>query len=294
MLPDAVSLFFFTARERYSILLRRRAGHAVWTEDPVFLHNRFCNVFREDDKTTAWFREHIREPLRDRPQEVLLATVAFRWFNRIETMQRIFANLSDKGDMGVAEVFSSWRELGIKDILRHVSPVVTGAYIIKTPDGMNKLDGVLWCIEQVADDIGRIRGELHHATLQHAVRTLCEYPYLGPFMAYQIVCDLKSTCVLEDARDRMSWAQVGPGSTRGLGRLRTRDPERFSRGSQADRLFMIEMMKELLALSQDATYWPSDWPRWEMSDVQHWLCELDKYCRVQEGGRMKQKYERKI
>ena len=58
--------YFGFVRERYRILLQRRAGKPKpWTADRVLQEHYFTNVFREDDKTTVWFREHIREPLRD-------------------------------------------------------------------------------------------------------------------------------------------------------------------------------------------------------------------------------------
>ena len=55
-----------------------------WTEDPIFREYKFTNAFRERDKTTVWFRENIRNPLKLEP-EVYMATVIFRWFNLIET-----------------------------------------------------------------------------------------------------------------------------------------------------------------------------------------------------------------
>lgn len=293
MRTEAVEQFFATARERQLIYMRREAGEQVWTKDPVFLVNRFCNVFREQDRTTQWFKEHIREPLRDEPREVLLGTIAFRWFNRIETWDRILSNLSDKGDMDVNEVFSSWPKLDIKGILRNISPVVTGAYVIKTPDGMSKLDGVLWCINQAVPRISQMADYFQTTkSLEWATRELTKLPYMGPFMAYQVVCDLKSTCLLEDATDRMTWAQVGPGSARGLGRLLNGNPHHFNRAAQAQQTEMIEMMRLLLAATTPGHLWPSHFPTWELSDIQHWLCEYDKYCRVLEGGKMKQVYRR--
>ncbi len=75
---SAVTQFFATARERYRILLRRRARQPwPWTSDRIFRENRFCNVFREDDRTTQWFREHLRDPLSEQPDRVLAATVGF-------------------------------------------------------------------------------------------------------------------------------------------------------------------------------------------------------------------------
>jgi hypothetical protein len=66
MSEHAVANFFRFARERYKIKLAKDAGKpAPWTKDPVLATAYFCNVFREDDRTTVWFREEVRNKLRN-------------------------------------------------------------------------------------------------------------------------------------------------------------------------------------------------------------------------------------
>ena len=80
--------YFSTARERYRIKLRREAGQEQpWTEDPVLQEWRFCQVHREEDKTTVWFRENIRRHMIG--IRAVEACIIFRWFNRIETGELI-------------------------------------------------------------------------------------------------------------------------------------------------------------------------------------------------------------
>jgi len=58
--------FFKWMVDRHEIFLKKEEGRPKpWTQDKIFLENKFCNPFRENDKTTVWFRENIREPLRD-------------------------------------------------------------------------------------------------------------------------------------------------------------------------------------------------------------------------------------
>ena len=285
--------YFATARERYRILRERRAGApAPWTTDPVFKEWRFCNVHRENDKTTAWFRTHVRNPLPDLLSEdpnvhpetdgllrMVMATVAFRWFNRIETGERIKDLLLNGWDSTVA-----------RKRLRGVSPVVTGAYIIKGRDGMPKLDGVLACI----DDAQRMLPSMIRGwgdSLHGAWKDLQDIPYLGRFMAYEIVSDLRWTPVLDMADDIHTWANAGPGCARGLGRIFYQDKWKFNRNSRVDQIVMLELMREILECSKDPQYWPQNWQPWEMREVEHWACEFDKYCRVaHDGERMKQRY----
>ena len=77
--------FFSFINERHLIHLRRLRGEEFpWTKDLILQKYKFTNVFRENDKTTVWFKENIREPLKDE-QDVILATIIFRWFNLIAT-----------------------------------------------------------------------------------------------------------------------------------------------------------------------------------------------------------------
>ena len=126
--------FFTTARERERIRLRRMAGElAPWTDDPVFRDWRFCNVYREHDRTTEWFHREVRCHLNG--LAVVEATVIFRWFNLIETGERIKDLL-----------LTGWNSEEARRRLTGVRPLVTGAYQIKTFNGMDKLEGALRAI----------------------------------------------------------------------------------------------------------------------------------------------------
>ncbi len=283
MSESGIDKFFAIARERYSILLKRRAGlPKPWSDDPIFQTEYFCNIFREDDRTTTWFRENVRDALRDDPKEVLAAIVAFRWFNKIETGEKIKEFL-----------LGEWDQVKVFNKLMNQKPVVTGAYIIKTPDGMTKLKGVLWCIEEFNK---RLHAGVFNkilcgtSTMEESCTLLKEAPYLGNFMAWQVCSDARQTYLLEHALDAHTWAQPGPGSTRGLGRVYYNNVDHFNYGSKTDEKEMLRLMLDLSQRSRDIKYWPVEWPKLAVIDVSHTLCEVDKYMRCVEGGRMKRKY----
>jgi hypothetical protein len=351
--------FFAYARERQAVLLRRRAGQPrPWSTDPAFANNRFCNVFREDDRTTVWFRENVRDRLAHQP-EVLLATVLFRWFNRITTGEAIFSRtqcagcgstktieeIQQGGHLSCCperKMRSAWDEFldsGDTRVLRdailkyvgYAGPYVTGAYIVKTPNGMDKLDGVLYGVREFVsgkrapDDLPSVDwrglGEIllsdeyrGRVGLKNVWAWLCQFPYLGPFMAYEVVSDLRYTALLDRAPDIMTWANAGPGATRGLNRIWGRTPINKTIPARQQ----SEEMRQLLEASRDDRYWPDgerldepwyvsrydwheipqrigmgeiDWPAWDMRTVEHTLCEFDKHQRVTLGqGRMKQRF----
>lgn len=331
-----INAFFSYARERHSIYLRRQAGlpRADWTQDKILQEYRFCNIFRELDTTTIWLREHVRDPLRSKP-EVLLAVVLFRWFNRIKTGEAIFQQTDLIGCVNGCTAWESALNFEhTADLKRAIlsycgkGPYVTGSYIIKTRDGMDKLSGVLWCIKnfmtasvpfhtgttqgnnnwlQAAKQLLEWKDERPH-TLEHVWKWLLKFPYLGDFMAYEIVTDLRYTDLLCNAPDIMTWANPGPGAMRGLNRIHGRDLDK-----KLPKTHYIKEMQDLLVFSQLPTMWPQYthdeistgsytldksslglglFPMWDMRTVEHTLCEFDKYQRVLLGqGAPRQKFK---
>jgi hypothetical protein len=280
-------MFFGTAKERYRIMLNKwlQSGGPTarsFTNDPIFQEFRFCNVFREDDKVTQWFRENIREFMRT-PVDHLRAAVVFRWFNLPATGELLKPWLMGKATMDQAEEAIAQQQRDGKTILN-------AAYMIKSPPGLTKTAGIFSCIRIIPFD--HIAASImEENTLEHAVNILCTTPYLGPFMAYQSVCDLRFTPVLENAVDKDYWTSPGPGSARGIGRIFFDDPKTYNYNSERDRIQIMERMRYLLELSRMPDMWPQDFPRWELSTVQHWCCEYDKYMRVfLKEGTPKQKY----
>lgn len=320
----SVAEFFEYARARHQIYLDRQSGKPrPWTDDPILQKNRFCNVFRELDKTTAWFADNVREPMSGKKDtRVLLATVVFRMFNRIEVGEAIFRDDDLLGGHSAFDHFAETGNVGKmkQAILRRVGkrgPFVTGSYIISAPASYSKLDGVLevlkrfykqkkeWPIEAESLDscmnwggeegagafMAANRGE-EYCSLQSAHEWLRQYDYLGVFHSYEIVTDLRHTFLLDRAPDIMTWANPGPGCKRGLNVASGRHKgEKYESREQ-----LLEEMAGILAKSRKSPFWPQShinidrawmydhkWPRWEMRDVEHTLCEYDKYVRTKNG-----------
>lgn len=330
--------FFEIARERHSVYLRRRAGQPwPWTENPILRDNKFCNVFRELDRTTVWFRQHVRDVLP--PDQLLLATVVFRWFNRVGTGEAIFGatDMLDRRTPWEQFLQSGPNAGMLRDAIRRWSPTgpyVTGAYMIKSPTGMPKLEGIC---ELIARFCGSTReftwrggdAGMYNASWRDVTRvclerrgdvTLCDvwawlrqHDHQGDFLSYEVVTDLRHTPLLSGAPDIDTWAHPGPGAMRGAARLQGGDAIRDSWGNvkRAPVAATQDVMREVLEASRQPEYWPQQmhdeiqmsgyyleipvvlgpWPRWEMREAEHWLCEYDKYCRVRRGeGRMKSVY----
>lgn len=281
MLEQEVRRFFAYAFERETVRLRKAAGEpAPWTEDPILQAFRFCNIRREDDAVTIWFRENIRDKYFDQ-ELVIFATVLFRWFNLVST-----------GEILVREnLIEDWDHNRARAALTGKQPLITGAYMVKTPLRLPKLEGIISCIEQFRALDLQTRVAMEATTLQEAWRLLQESPFLGNFMAYEIVTDLRHTKMLCRAPDILTWANAGPGAKRGLDRLNGLELETHSKRWGSMAAGAMEDMAELLNCSQKSSYWPREWESWEMREVEHTLCEFDKYMRAVSGrGRPKQRY----
>lgn len=292
--------YFQYARERQQMFRKRERGEPPpWTDDGVMANIYLCNVFREQDKTTVWFRENIRNPVRDIPLEAFAYTILFRWFNRISTGEVLFK------DTGIAQEWLRRLFLGndphevgqwlSQQVETHCDrPYFTGAYMIKADNWMVKhLSISIAASKVVSAYIERYKSEekyILYDTLEGWTRWLTGFHGLGWFMAYEAVTDLRWTCLADDSTDILTWANVGPGCARGLSRLyfdNTRSSTRFMK----DKTSAIMVMKWLLRLSRDKEFWPQDERQWELRDIEHQLCEFDKIERVRKGeGRSKRKY----
>lgn len=293
-------IFFETARERYRMMLRKNTAAEAdtilqdvipgrrWTEDPILAEFRFCNLFREDDKVTAWFRENIRNPIGPRRADQVRAAVVFRWFNNIATGEVLRPYLVEEGAWHDGKQAAMFVQMMADRGERILNP----AYMIKSPPGMNKTTGLFQCIGNVLNDLELITTEMMEGcSLEKAHALLQRYPYLGPFMAYQMICDLRFTGVLGHSTDINTWTAPGPGSARGIGRMFHGNPKAYNYNSCGDQAHLRHKMIYLLECAREECLWPKRWPRWELSTVQHWCCEYDKYMRAKLGeGTPKQRY----
>ena len=281
-IQEELNRYCYWQIERENIRLQKEVSQLPppWTNDSILQEYKFCQVFREDDRTTRWFREHIREPMKNSP-DVFMATVIFRWFNWIPTGRTLIEH----------GLLKRWdRKKAIEEITKQPK-WITGAYIIKTPNGMDKVTGVAECISHMWQDREYLAKEIVKTkSLEDTWILLRDYPYMGPFMAYEVVTDLRHTYLLEDAEDVLTWANAGPGAMRGLNRLTGRELGYSKRSHD-----WVGEMQELYKIVQTrlpAHILQRNDMRYEMREIEGGLCEFDKYSRIVKGeGRTRSIYK---
>lgn len=260
--------------ERESIRLRRESGQPrPWTKDSILAIYKFTNVYREHDRVTRWMAKHVRKPLED-DKSLIHAIIAFRWFNRISTGNAIFVD-EYRDSMTPWEIYQ--RSNNTNDLKYPIlqrcgyGPYVTGAYIIKTPAGYDKLNGVLNIIDSAlpyAIAMGKNPG-----SLEKAYNILLEAPYMGTFTAAQVIADLKYTTYFLNAPDWITFVHSGPGSRAGLNIVMGRQPT--TPWKEAEWVKNIHQLQNELA----PRFIEQGWPVPHCQDVQSGLCELSKYVR---------------
>lgn len=248
-------------KERDVVRMNKEAGKPKpWTDDPILQQFRFCNVRREDDHVTKWFKRHWRHPNFWGHRNFIPAIMLGRTINWPATLEEVGFPLK-------------WDPERIKVILdarmKRGDKVYTGAYMITAgPTGVSKNDWVLGNAESYFKNPPKIDPTSIRKSWEVIMAN--KYPCVGPFIAAQVIADLKQTDHLNKAADWWDWAAVGPGSMRGLNRLHERPLG-----------FHIPQDHGLAEMRHVKAYLGLEWLC--LQDVQNCLCELDKYMRVKLG-----------
>jgi hypothetical protein len=174
---------------------------------------------------------------------------------------------------------SGRKKLGFKNF--------NAAYIVSTNGrAMDKIDYVVDCIlEPLWRKRVGIRAALQNATLAEAHYLLEQQNGLGSFMAAQVVADLKYAPGLGQAEDWSTFAASGPGSRRGLNRVREEPVN--ARWDELDWRLELRVLQEAVNKKLGKVFAPL-----HAQDIQNCLCEFDKYERVRLGeGTPKQLYK---
>ncbi len=310
--PHMFDMFVQSAFLRHRIYCLKEFGvPKPWTENPVFQQYYFCNVFRRIDKTSKWIIDNVIDPYAGDP-DLWKKIIIARYISRIDTLEMLKAHGGFDKIKYAQSALRTHKDLGGK--------VVTNAFVVnsKTTDGYaDKITHLFRTIKFLSDTYFDLDTtlQLSRASLEETYNRLLIAPGCGPFMSYQYVCDMAySSRYLMDAPDTNTWAQLGIGAMRGMNRIlgntniRAKVPgaldftnellglwqqrvrERLNdEGSKTARMIDSDSTRpengSTSAFITHAYHW---FTVLKMCDVQHWLCEFDKYMR---GGSKKRRYK---
>jgi len=261
--------------ERERMRRRRAAGINPCTSDPIMATWRWCNVRRMDDAVSQWLLRYWYTGQRAKPENVVSAAALARLVNLPETL----AQLRDVS-------WGDWDEVKYRLWRRFV---VEGQ---KTFDPAYKIPaGGAYELREKYELVVDIAAAVHArfpTPASHSMRAmwakLCTIKNLGGngFIAGQIVADVRHVLPGEWV-DRMKWAPMGPGSAKGMAYLLGQDaPVSAEVFAQHFPAVIDEVRTGYAEIWRDR--------KLEAHDVQNCLCELSKYVRTLNGGKLKQRY----
>lgn len=306
--------FAYWINERHRIYIKRQQGEPKpWTHDVILRDYKFTNAFRELDKGTLSLREMVPRCSDLEHRHVIFNIVWYRMFNRYEHAK----------DVGFCW---DWEELNEKMRANEAlgRRIFTSAHMTVGRPGEAKIDTMLKTLKVIWNEINTFTNKVREfSRLEEIFEWLLSRPYcgIGPFIGYEIVTDLRHYGQLwsnGDPSDRFTWVNLGPGCVRGLKRLGYEFPTLgdVSRVYEAVLQHLESYVQVHLPLpdcrgpgrSDPVTGLPVPdvngdteeggkrfhrgvWPPLELREIEHSLCEFDKYQRVKTGvGRPRQKF----
>jgi len=256
--------------ERQEIWRQKNRGiSAPWTTDSLLSAYAFCNVYRELDRGTVFFRSAVAAFLptpwhfsREREQRLRALTVTcivggrplvpenapaaqptpictFTSCASVSIMQRVlWASLVYRL---LNKIESFWGH-GIPTVEKwpafkqHLCTLRReGKSIFSNAHQTMGLDRYVQSLDAVAVMLPSLAGSLEGADPEQAVRVLTtRVENVGVFFAWQVVCDLLETNCLDSSGENQ-WVALGPGAKRGLGLIFT-EPTSASTGNQKERV----------------------------------------------------------
>lgn len=152
--------------------------------------HRFCNVFRIFDRITQYLIRNVIEKGDQSPRECIFRIMVFRFFNRIETWERLQEGL---GEISYAAFQQPKFHRILSTAFASGGSLYGPAYIIPSPRIVpgHAFENHLHLLTRLKDDhtIDRLLG-CSRAEEAHSILT--EYPGIGDFIAYQSVLTASS------------------------------------------------------------------------------------------------------
>ncbi|KAH9477081.1 hypothetical protein JR316_0010997 [Psilocybe cubensis] len=280
----AFDTFWRFAAERKAIDDRRRAGQSPpFTEDKILRDYFFCNTYRVLDKLSQYLIKEVIEKGSQDPEEVVFRVLLFNSFTRIETWELLDRELGpltwatyDRDAYMV--VLAAASESGAK--------LYTGAFIKPAPHfGYAHNYANHLCLLE-AFMINQLHARLRAAPyLANVYEYIIAFPSMGAFSTYQLILSLSYTKVLNFHPGDL--VVSGPGSESGLNKLFGARAMARGRAQMGDE-FEAEVIRYLAASQayhfqrlglEFSGLGPKRLPM-TVVDIEHTLCEVDKYCRV--------------
>lgn len=298
-------LFLDTSIERHFIYLnysgKMSFRNKPYTKDPIFLKWRFCNVFRHLDKVSKYIIDNVIKP-NEHHTNLYEGLFIARFFNKIETIELLLNNdcLFEQYELAI-ELLNKRHE---------TKPLCNSAYYINTKSHIFKskplaeipyimLGGLSYHNKKEKDKYSLDSYLRKTNSIEKLVNDYIKIPSISHFMAYEYITDLtySKRYFKEKPIDYYTYANFTIGSLRGLKRLLGIP---LNANIKISKVNLTTYTNELLKywqyiMNKHIVLLPFQFKEFaniSMRDVEHWLCEFDKYCRIyyKETPRLKRRF----
>ncbi|KAK0201019.1 hypothetical protein DFS33DRAFT_1375769 [Desarmillaria ectypa] len=289
---EGFNIFWYWCAERKLIDDRRRAGYLApltdglfpprWTDDAILHDNFFCNTFRVLDQVSQYIIKEVIEKGPSEPREILFRVSLFNMFTKPATWEYLEENLGPLTWKSYDQdkyfsVLSKAKKSGVT--------LYTGAFQKPAPSfgfGDNFKNHLalleVWMTrDHLLDHINKAD------YLADVFEFIASFPGMADFTGYQLLLNLGYTELLQFSG--MDFVVPGLGAQSGLVKLfggSLRKAKAKVPGIEVDIIeWMTKHQKQhfqRLGL-QCPVLGPDNLPM-ELADVEHAICEVDKYLRM--------------
>ncbi|KAG2146752.1 hypothetical protein DEU56DRAFT_786233 [Suillus clintonianus] len=266
--------FWRFAAERHAITEKRLKGlPAPWTADPILQVFPFCNTYRVLDRVSQFIITEVIENGSQDPTELVFRILLFNTFTSINTYETLRGAITPL-------TWSTYERADYERVLRRLYDdrvaLYTGAFQKPAPSlgFVENFMNHLAFMEVLMKDLPAQCAKAEY--IADVFEWLCTFKSMGDFTAYQLVLNLSYSRVL-DFSD-YDFVVVGLGSRRGLQRcfkgLIPRACEvdiiRWMQLTQSDHFSRLKLKFNGLGSKARPIM---------LCDIEHTLCEIDKYVR---------------
>ena len=273
---ETLRYYFYFIQERMRIFWNKYENKAHLTDDPILQEYKFTNVYRACDRVSQYLiRNVIYKDLKMySPEDVLLRTLVFKVYNRIETWEYL-CKLSDI----TINNFNVEKLSALLSQRQQSAPIFSNAYMMAGSHfdyPSIKTKHQLW-LQIIEDELIKKRGVskiLKAKSMEEVYNLLREYPLIGDFLAYQYTIDLNYTPYLNFDED--SFVKAGVGAVRGIKKCF----QSYGDSYEDAIVYTHDHFEELQVRYGFADFLPLPNRKLKLIDLQNCFCETDKYLRA--------------
>lgn len=257
-----------------------------WTDDPILQEYAFCNTYRVLDKLCQYLIREVIEKGSQNPTELVFRIALFNMFTKIDTWELLQEHL---GPLTWARYNRGAYQKVLSGAKKSGATLYTGAFQKPGPHfGYTETHMNHLCLLEVFmenDLAGRL---LNAQYMAEVYEYLVSFPSMGPFSTYQLMLNLSYSKVLNFSS--MDFVIPGLGALSGLDKMF--GSQEMARAREAVPGIEVDIIR-WLADNQSGHFkrlglefnglGPQNLPM-DLADIEHLICEVDKYSRRAHPG----------